>query len=325
MSVAAAESTARLRVAFARMALAAAALTFVVIVASAFMRHTQAGLACDDWPACYGRIDGSAGEVTPTTGVRAARIAHRIAATSVLVLVIGLLLVAWTQKPAWKREGGLAFGALVVAVALAVLGIVTPGAMLPAVTLGNLLGGYLMLALLSATCAAGVALGRPAIARSSPAAPLPWLALAVLVLVFAHAAAGNLIGAQYALTACPTLGKCPGFPFDEFRLTEAWNPFRPLSIADGRVVPPAGAAGLYVAHRALGIVVAIVVLTLAHGLRRYDRRVSRVLVALALVAPLLGLAAIAAMPSLPFTVLHNAAAAALVAALAVIAARRMPS
>ena len=91
----------------------------------------------------------------------------------------------------------------------------------------------------------------------------------------------------------------------------------------GRVVPPAGAAGLYVAHRALGIVVAIVVLTLAHGLRRYDRRVSRVLVALALVAPLLGVAAIAAIPSLTITVLHNAAAAALVATLAFVAARRM--
>ena len=316
MSVATPDATTRLRIAFARMALAAAVLTFVVVVASAFMRHTQAGLSCADWPACYGRIAGSADVDTPSTAVRAARIAHRIAATSVLVLVIGLLLVAWTQKPAWKREGSLAFAAFVVAAALAVLGVVTPGAMLPAVTLGNLLGGYLMLALLSATYAAAAGSGRPAVARSSPAAPLPWIALAVLVIVFAHAALGNLIGAQYALTACPTLGKCPGFPFDEFRLTDAWHPFRPLSIVDGRVVPPAGAAGLYVAHRALGIVVAILVLTLAHGLRRYDRRVSRVLVALALVAPLLGVVAVAAIPSLLFTVLHNAAAAALVATLA---------
>jgi heme A synthase len=121
------------------------------------MRHTQAGLNCDDWPACYGRIvassaDGAAGtEPAPSTGVRLARIAHRLAATSVLALVIGLLLVAWTQKPAWTREGRLAGLALVVAGGLAVLGIATPGAMLPAVTLGKFAGGYLMLALLIAT------------------------------------------------------------------------------------------------------------------------------------------------------------------------------
>ena len=322
MSIETPESTARLRIVFARMALAATALTFVVVVASAFMRHTQAGLSCVDWPACYGRIESSFGDVTPSTGVRIVRISHRIAATSVLVLVIGLLLIAWTQRPAWKREGSLALAALLVAAALAVLGIVTPGARLPAVTLGNLLGGYLMLALLTATYAAAANSRRSDARGSSPAAPLRWIALAVLVLVFAHAALGNMIGAQYALTACPTLGRCPGFPFVEIVLTDAWIPFRPYSIVDGRVVPPEGAAGLYVAHRALGVVVAIVVLALAYGLRRYDRHIAQALVVLAFTAPLLGVAAIAAMPSLPITVLHNAAAAGLVAVLAMVAARR---
>jgi heme A synthase len=111
MSTVATDAAARLLLVFRRAAFAAAALTFVVIVASAFMRHTQAGLACDDWPACYGRIATSAAgtDVVPTTGVRLARIAHRLAATGVLAFVIGLLLVAWTQKPAWKREGSPAW------------------------------------------------------------------------------------------------------------------------------------------------------------------------------------------------------------------------
>jgi hypothetical protein len=46
------------------------------------------------------------------------------------------------------------------------------------------------------------------------------------------------------------------------------------------------------------------------------------LAALAAAAPLLGAAAIAGMPSLPMTVLHNAATASLVAALAFLAARK---
>ena len=60
-----------------------------------------------------------------------------------------------------------------------------------------------------------------------------------------------------------------------------------------------------------------------------DRGLSRMidaallLAALAAVAPLLGAAAIAGMPSLPMTVLHNAAAASLVAAFAYLTARKV--
>lgn len=321
MTVGDPDAAARLSTLFARIAMVAAALTFVVIVASAFMRHTQVGLSCADWPACYGRIDAATTDGAPSAGVRIVRIAHRIAATGVLALIIGLLLIAWTQKPAWKKEGGLAIAALLLAATLAVLGIVTPGAKLPAVTLGNLLGGYLMLAVLAATAAAATNHGATPRRWWMPGAPLPWLALAVLALVFVQGALGGSIGAQYALTACPTLGKCTGFPFDEFRMTAALDPLRPLTIIDGRVVPPSNAAAVYVIHRTLGLVVPVFVLLLARAMRSYDRRSSSVLAALALATPLAGVAAIAAVPSLPLTVMHNALAALLVAALGAAVAR----
>lgn len=314
-------AAARLRRFFVLLALAAAALTFVVIVASAFMRHTQAGLGCADWPACYARIATDSAETPPSTGVRIARIAHRIAATSVLALVVGMLLVAWTQRPVWRRERRIALAALVVTVGLAVLGIATPGTRLPAVTLGNLVGGYLMLALLAALAATATRAEAAPASSAAPAAPLRWIAFGALALAFAQAAAGGMIGAQYALTACPTLGKCEGFPFDEFRFGAAFDAWRPLVVADGRVVPPAGGAAPYVVHRAAGIVVAIVVLVLGHALRRTDRRRALALAALALAAPLAGVAAIVAVPSLPLTVLHNATAALLIAALAHVVAR----
>jgi cytochrome c oxidase assembly protein subunit 15 len=315
------EPAARLRILFARTALAAAALTFVVIVASAFMRHTQAGLACADWPACYGRMEDSGGETLPSTEVRIARIAHRLAATSVLALVIGLLLVAWTQKPAWKREGTLALAALIAAAALAVLGLATPGSRMPAVTLGNLLGGYLMLALLAAIAAAAKSGGEPTAAPKSSEATSRSLACAVLVLVFVHAASGGTIGAQYALTACPALDACPAFSFSGLLEAGALDPFRALSVVDSRVAPPDDAAGLHAVHRALGIAVAIATFALAYRMRRIDRRAALLLVVLAAGAPLLGAAAILGMPSLPMTVLHNTAAALLVAVLAYLAAR----
>jgi cytochrome c oxidase assembly protein subunit 15 len=346
MSEVSSDAQRRLRMLFRRTAFAAAALVFVVIVASAFMRHTQAGLACDDWPACYGRIaagSASAGasnathmgptetasmDATPSTGVRVARLAHRLAATGVLALVIGMLLVAWAQRPPWKREGVLAAAAFVVAGALAVLGVATPGATLPAVTLGNLLGGYAMLALLAATWAcAGRDTGEAGAHRAPDAATppfgasLPAIVLGTLVLVFAQAWLGGMIGAQYALTTCPTLGACPAPAHGTFSATGAFDLLRPLSVAAGQVVPPADATVLHLAHRLVGILLVIAALVAAHALRRTARQVARLLVRLVLATFALGVASILGMPSLPLAVLHNAAAAMLIATLAVAAVR----
>jgi cytochrome c oxidase assembly protein subunit 15 len=315
----AADSSARLRLLFARAAVAAAALTFVVIVASAFMRHTQVGLGCDGWPACYGLLD----EAAPTSAVRVVRIAHRLAATGVLALVIGLLLIAWTQRPPWRRKGTLALAALALAAGLAVLGIATPGARLPAVTLGNLLGGYLLLAALAATAAAHPSPSD--VAASARRVPLRWLAIAALAFVLVQTALGGSIGAQYALPACTTLGKCAGLPFDEFRMTAAFDPFRPLTVVAGRVVPPPDAAGVFVIHRTLAIVAVVVTLIVAWHLRQGSRRLAATLAALAVATATAGIAAVVVAPSLPLTVAHNACAALLVATLAVVVACSAPT
>jgi heme a synthase len=317
---------ARLRRLYVALPVAALILTAIVVVASAYLRHAQAGLGCADWPACYARIAVDAPDATPPIGVHLARIAHRFAAAGVLALVIGQLLVAWTQRPAWKREGALAAAALVVAVALAALGIAPPRSRLPAVTLGNLLGGYLLLALLAAGVAAAIDGRRVAPAEASRATPLRLLALGALAVVLVQAAVGGMIGAQFALTACPTLDACIGFTPDELRSTAALDAFRPLVVIEGRVVPPEGAAVPVIIHRILGPVVTVVVLVVAYALRRMRRSGAVVLATLALAAPLLGAAAILALPSLPLAIAHNAVAAALVGMLAwIVAGRSAPA
>lgn len=67
-----------------RLAWACAALMLATISLSAFMRLSQAGLGCADWPACYAQqYANAAGH-----GVAAARLAHRFVASATLVLVI---------------------------------------------------------------------------------------------------------------------------------------------------------------------------------------------------------------------------------------------
>ena len=298
---------------YARLALAAAALTFVVIVASAFMRHAQAGLSCIEWPACYARIAAPDAPATPSTGVHLARIAHRLAASAVLALVVGMLLLAWTQRPAWKREGGFALGALAIAAGLAVLGIVTPGARLPAVAVGNLLGGYAMLAALAAAWAS-------AAAPDSGTAAARGLAALALALVFAQAFLGGMIGAQYGSLACPTIDGCTRWTWSE--LAGAIDPLRPLEIGDGRVVTVAGTAALHALHRICGLAAAVAALAAALSLARRRPRLAWAIGALLAAGVALGLAAVSPRPALAVVVAHNAAAACLAALLAAAAAMR---
>jgi heme a synthase len=305
-AAAAADAATRLRLMLARMALAAAVLTFVVIVASAFMRHAQAGLSCDDWPACYGQVVAPDAGTMPEAGVRVARIAHRIAATGVLALVIGMLLVAWTQTPAWKREGVLAGCALAIAVALAVLGIATPGARLPAITLGNLLGGFAMLAVLAAAAARTRAASQGA--RT--------LARLALVSVFVQAALGGMISAQFASLACPALTDCGAWSWAAFADGESWNPLRAPDLIAGHLTAGGGAASLHVLHRMNAFVIATLVVATAGALRESRPRLALGLAGLVAFAAALGASAVSAKPALVWVVAHNASAALLVALLA---------
>ena len=116
------------------LAAAGAILVIVIVVASAYLRLSAAGLSCSDWPACYGRI---AAALEPAPWERVARIAHRIAATGVAMITLALAILAWVTRPRRLPMIASAFGALLVVVGLAILGIATPklaasGPLLPA-------------------------------------------------------------------------------------------------------------------------------------------------------------------------------------------------
>jgi cytochrome c oxidase assembly protein subunit 15 len=287
----------------AQLAIVAAALTFVVIVASAFMRHVQAGLSCADWPACYALAAG-AGDAQ-IAGVGVARGVHRLAASGAALLVLAMLLVAWRHPPSRRW----AVSALGIVAALAALGVATPGARLPAVALANLLGGFALLATLTAAHAHAGDLTMPS-ARVRAAAAMA-TALALL-----QAAIGGSIAAQSALLACPTLPGCDDLTWSAFFGGGAWNPWHAPSIASGRFVAPPGAAALHVLHRITGMLLMALVLAIAARLWQ-PRGVLAVALGLALSLVIAGGIAAALVPSsLGATLLHNASAALLVALLA---------
>ncbi|MEN5118141.1 COX15/CtaA family protein [Luteimonas sp. TWI662] len=112
---------------FHRIAWFAAALTLCVIVFGAFVRLSDAGLSCPDWPTCYGRAtwpqaatdvsDHAASAIRPFETHKAWREqVHRHLAATLGVFVLGLALLAVRRR----RHGVLQVIGAAVLVALAI-------------------------------------------------------------------------------------------------------------------------------------------------------------------------------------------------------------
>jgi cytochrome c oxidase assembly protein subunit 15 len=223
------------------------ALLLIVTTASAYIRLSNSGLGCADWPQCYGRLTaGSAATpgkaATESAFVLSARLLHRIAAVAALVLVTTLAFVCFA-RPMWWPEGGAALALIALTVFLTVLGRWTTGSRLPAVTLGNLVGGFAMLALLWWLRL------RSENGEGGPprTALVPWAGLALLALML-QIMLGGMIGAGSASASCPTVADCDGVWWPAPTPWQAFNPW--LEPAPAALEPSSSqAAALHMAHR----------------------------------------------------------------------------
>jgi cytochrome c oxidase assembly protein subunit 15 len=182
-----------------RLAWSCVLLMLVVTSASAWLRLAQPRPACTDWPSCRSTDRPALRVATPAVmgdpGTMAlVRGTHRVAASAVLLAVLAAAWLALAWRPRQRAEGALAVALSTLALALSVLGIVTPGSRAAGVLLGNLLGGLAML---------GLAWSLTRRLQSAPATdgPLARAALAGAGLWAAQAALGALAGARLAEAA----------------------------------------------------------------------------------------------------------------------------
>ena len=188
-----------------KVALACAVLVLTITSLSAFLRLSASGLGCEPWPQCYGQSlrDRQQGVVAPATGiVTAARISHRIAAVAALLLIIVMVMNTWSKAPVLRREGTMVLGLLFLALFLAILGRWTANAKVPAVVLGNLVGGFSMFAL---SCRLVESLSPGHVAPGAAASRWAWAGIALLVM---QVALGGMVNATYAGLSCPELIRC---------------------------------------------------------------------------------------------------------------------
>lgn len=300
-----------------RFATVGVVLVFAVIVASAYLRLTQSGLGCADWPACYGAAPSLAIPVAePPWLVGVMRVAHRISAAAVGFVVIVITVVCFGAARRNFKQRWVAGLLLGLTLFLALLGAVTPGAQLPAVTLGNLLGGMVMLGLFGWLRLEAVS-PPPAPVRAVPA-PWTWFGLALLTV---QIALGGLVSARFAALACTTFPDCNGAWWPHGATLAAFDLFNPAG-------PPAvndpARSTLHMAHRYGALLVAAYLAALATRAYTADAALQKCGVAiLALLLVQLALGIMVVLMSLPLAlaVAHNAGAALLLLAVTHLAQR----
>jgi cytochrome c oxidase assembly protein subunit 15 len=303
-----------------RVAWLCAALVLAITSLSAFIRLSRAGLDCEPWPQCYGEALRSAQQgvphsAEPPVAVTAARFAHRFVAVAALVAIVFLLKAAYFTRPVLRRESRLALALLVLAIFLALLGRWSADARVPAVTLGNLLAGFSMLAI-------GVRLARSTrvaglFAPRTPAWLASW-AWAALAMVALTVALGGVVNAGYASLSCqPALWGCDL----AHSSWQALNPWHEPLLAAATPTNPSGALAL-VAHRVAAVITVLVTLPLGVAAWRAGVRTGGAVLALLAAQVALGAVLTLAPLHLWAALAHNIVAALLLAALLEIAAGR---
>lgn len=278
----------------------ALAATFVIVVLSAYIRLDKTGVGCNPWPQCYGEHVAETSAFSPPTK---ASVAHRFVASALGALVIALAFIS-LRSPFRASRAVLAWLAFVLTVFLALLGVYTPGSSLPAVIVGNLLGGFLLLTVLWWLYLNLQPLR--AFDRSSVQTSLGLVVAIVLSLlsIFVGAVAAAYLAGGTCTVNCPLLP-------DPAALSRV-DLFAPLPAANERREI---ASSLHILHRTLGALAAIASAVIAFQLRRASSAAALLLGALALSQVSLGWIQILLSMPLSTAVAHNAVAALLLLAL----------
>jgi len=303
---------------FRRLALAGALLGAAVVVLGAWVRLTDAGLGCPDWPGCYGHIYPQAGHADPQRGFQFGKALHEMVHryfAGTLAVVITMLLLWAVRFRSDRNQPLIPVTALFVVVCLqAALGALTVTLLLkPLIVTAHLLGGLTTLGLLW-----WLSLEPTTRQLTEQETTLRKYALVGLGALIVQIALGGWTSSNYAALACPDLPTCQQSWWPQMDYRDAFVLWRGLKLdyAGGVLANPARVA-IHFTHRigamvAGSILISLGVLVAASARSRRLTFAGGLLVLAVLVQISLGVATVHWGVPLGLATLHNAGAAFLV-------------
>jgi heme a synthase len=325
-------------------AVAAFSLCLGVVVLGAYVRLSDAGLGCPDWPGCYGHLTpagAAADERTASTplagrpleiGKAWREMLHRYAAGTLGALIVCLVALGL----AWRRERivppWFVIALLAIVLLQGALGMLTVTRLLkPLFVSLHLLFGFTTLSLLwwlVLTLRPGQRGGASGARTLSGAVPVRGsagarrLALLGLIVISLQIALGGWTSSNYAATACPDVPTCQGrwWPQADFR--SAFMPWQgthanPQLNYEGGVLDNPARVAIQLSHRFGALVASLALLAAAIAGLRAGGGASRAGLALLLLLALqLGIGVSMVVRGFPLwlATAHNAGAALLLLA-----------
>ena len=294
-----------------KLAIVAAVLALVVVVVGAYVRLSDAGLGCPDWPFCYGK-PVPADIAHPDALAKAWKeMGHRYLASTLGLLILLLCALAWRSR----RARGLATALVLVVVFQGALGMWTVTLLLkPAIVTGHLIGGLTTLSLLL-----WLALSESSFAPDERMRALRPLAAVTLGVAALQVVLGGWVSANYAALACPDLPLCRGSLVPSMDFANAFHVVRELGqTAEGGLLSNEALTAIHWTHRMFALVALATVLVMSWRMYRLLPRLGIALAVVVLAQFALGVSNVAFRLPLPVAAAHNAGAALLIVTLVVI-------
>jgi heme a synthase len=311
---------------FRRIALLATVLAFGVVVLGAYVRLSDAGLGCPDWPTCYGHWTAAGAEqhvdqvadAFPGQVVRYAlairEMVHRYFAAGLGLLITLLAVIAISNRKNRSLPVALPVFLLAFVILQGVFGALTVTWKLQPITVtAHLLGGLSTLALLAWLVM------RPEVRTPAPTERGLWRwALVGLGTLGIQLALGGWVSSNYAAVACPDFPTCQNHWWPPMDLRDAFVLWRGLGVDyTGGVLDHPARVAIHVAHRVGAVLTALVLVSVALFALLRGRSSRLRLAALGVLGALalqigIGISMVLMTFPLSLATLHNAGAALLV-------------
>lgn len=313
---------------FLRIALLASALALVVVVLGAFVRLSDAGLGCPDWPGCYGHMDipkthhelQQANIAYPDRPVEAAKawkeMIHRYFAGTLGLLVFIMAILAFRNRRSDKQQVVVPMFLVGLIIFQALLGMWTVTIKLnPTIVMSHLMGGMATLSLLWWVSLRQGGLFVQRLPDTDAYSRLQRIALIGLLIVVLQIMLGGWTSANYAALHCPDFPTCQGRWLPELDFSEAFTLWHGTEQNfEGGIMDNDARVTIHFIHRLMALVTFVYLGVLAmmllfnqcyYNLRKFGIALSMVLIA----QVILGISNVVFSLPLLVAVGHNAGAA----------------